>query len=229
MEQVRALEKRFEQTASPAASPFTTLSIATNSELLSIGFIESVAEVCDKERIVLDILIEDEKKTAKLLQETKVVGCVTSQPEALSGCKSHRLGDLRYRFVCSPQFKKKYFSKGLTRQALRESPTGVFGVFDQVHEDFLQRIFPGFHQNELPRHLIRSPEALAKLALCNLACLVLLEPVVQPYLRSGELVDLAPGKVFRIPLYWQHYAAPHVVLESFSNVLVKKVQALLKA
>ena len=225
-ERVRLMEQGFSTEAD--TSPFTTLSIATNSESLSVWFVENIADVCKKHRVLLDMVIEDEKKTSQMLQETRVMACVSSDPQAPSGCESHRLGELRYRFVCSPEFKAQYFPRGLSKEALMQAPTAVFGVFDQVHEDFVQRIFPGWNGFTTNRHLIRSPEALLKLALHGMACIVLLEPVIEKHLKSGELVDLSPGKVFRIPLFWQHYAAPNTILEDVTRDLVQRTRAVLR-
>ncbi|MDI9654620.1 ArgP/LysG family DNA-binding transcriptional regulator, partial [Burkholderia cenocepacia] len=60
--------------------------------------------------------------------------------EPIQGCRSERLGRIRYRAVCSPAFYARYFDAGITRDALRRAPCVMFNPKDGLQARFIRRV-----------------------------------------------------------------------------------------
>ena len=65
---------------------------------------------------------------------------MTAQAEPIQGCRSERLGRIRYRAVCSPAFYARYFDAGITRDALRRAPCVMFNPKDGLQARFIRRV-----------------------------------------------------------------------------------------
>jgi LysR family transcriptional regulator, chromosome initiation inhibitor len=207
---------------------FQPISIALNTESLSTWFIDGVKGVLEKERFVLELFIDDQDRTIQLLQKGKVWGCVTSVAQSPQGCKCIRLGEMIYYLVCSPDFKSRHFSKGVDAKSLLQAPAAIYGEFDEMHDDFLGNVFKAYRKGNPTHHFVPSPEGLVRFAVDGLAFALLPALSVESHLKKKQLVNLLPGKPYRLPLHWQTLELQTPETTRLSDAIVKYAQTVLR-
>lgn len=176
--------------------------IALNTESLSTWFVDAIKDILRNENIALELYIDDQERTDKLLRDGKVVGCVTSVSKATYGCTSTYLGEMIYHLVATPQFIDRHFGNGVSAKTLMSAPKAIYGENDRMHEDFISRCFKGYSKGRGPRHYVPSPQALVEFAVLGLAYVLLPSISVRKYLDDGSLINLLPQKPYRLKLYW---------------------------
>ncbi|HJF29037.1 MAG TPA: ArgP/LysG family DNA-binding transcriptional regulator, partial [Acinetobacter lwoffii] len=67
-----------------------------------------------QKKIALHLRVVDQSETHKLLQQGQVNACISNPNEAMSGCKAHCLGKMRYRMVATPAFVQLWFKRGIS-------------------------------------------------------------------------------------------------------------------
>ena len=176
--------------------------------------------------IRLQVKLAYEPDTLSQLVTGEVSACVTSVSRAKQGCESFPLGKLVYRLVATPHFAKRFFAKGLSREALRAAPTVFFGHRDPVSEEYFEREF-GLRSQEISKHLIPSSEGFRRTALLGIA--YALHPAIDitEELKSGALIDLAPRKTHSVALYWQVPRVRPRIIEELSEAVIKHAAKLL--
>ena len=122
------------------ASTWPTLRVAVNDDSVATWFIDAVGPFCTERETLLDLVIDDWDYTASRIRDGSVQGAVTAQAEPIQGCRSERLGRIRYRAVCSPAFYARYFDAGITRDALRRAPCVMFNPKDGLQARFIRRV-----------------------------------------------------------------------------------------
>lgn len=218
-----ALQKKWSM--KKGESEFQPIAIALNTESLSTWCIDSVSSFLRKERIVLELFIDDQDRTIDMLRKGKVWGCVTSVAEPPMGCQSAYLGRMIYFLVSTPEFKKLYFSKGVNAKTLLKAPAAIYGEFDRMNMDYLRACFKGHHRGKQVCHFVPSPEGLVKFALDGLAFVLLPSISIQRYLKDGRLVSLLPSQPFKLDLYWQTLEFQTEETRRLSESIVKHAMA----
>ncbi|MCQ0031391.1 LysR family transcriptional regulator ArgP [Burkholderia glumae] len=200
-----------------AVGAWPTLRIAVNDDSVATWFIDAVAPFCAQSGTLLDLVIDDQDYTAERIRDGSVQGAITAQAEPIQGCRSTRLGRIRYQAVCSPAFQARYFADGLTREALRRAPCVMFSPKDSLQMRFIRRAT----RTDLdpPKHWI--PHVAGYLRACETGLGWGMCPVrmVERQVASGEMVDLSEGRSIDIELYWQSWRLSIGWLDEFSRVL----------
>ena len=65
-------------------------------------FYPAVNEFLSREKVLLDLTVDDQDQTRKLLRDGMVMGCISSEPEPVQGCRAARLGTMCYRMLAAP-------------------------------------------------------------------------------------------------------------------------------
>ena len=175
--------------------------------------------------MLLDLVIDDQDHTAQLIRDGSVQGAVTTQAEPVQGCRSVRLGRMRYLAVCAPGFYERYFSEGVTRESLRHTPCVDFNPKDQLQKRFMRRITRA--DVDPPFHWIPHVAGFLRACVTGMGWGLCPERMITPYLESGELVDMAPGKPIDVDLYWQSWRLSIGWLDDFGTELRKRAGELL--
>ncbi|GLP94766.1 LysR family transcriptional regulator ArgP [Paraferrimonas sedimenticola] len=189
------------------------IQIAVNADSLATWFMPSLNALFDRRDWLLDLIIDDEGETHKLLKDGKVIGCVTTEAHALPGCRSDYLGTMIYSCVCNRSFKARYFADGMTPAALQKAPGVVFSVKDEMHHRYLQQ-----HHNMAPGqwqyHRIPSSESFLELIVNGFGYGLVSHLQAKPLIEQQRLIELEPDKQMKVPLYWQHWniKAPQTTL-----------------
>jgi LysR family transcriptional regulator, chromosome initiation inhibitor len=199
------------------AGRWPTLRVAVNDDSVATWFVDAVGPFCADSGTLLDLVIDDQDYTAERIRDGSVQGAVTAQAEPIQGCRSTRLGRIRYRAVCSPAFHARYFADGVTRDTLQRAPCVMFNPKDGLQARFMRRVTRA--ELDPPRHWI--PHVAGYLRACEtgLGWGMCPERMTERQLATGELVDLSAGRTVDIELYWQSWRLSIGWLDDFSAAL----------
>nr|WP_063571896.1 HTH-type transcriptional regulator ArgP [Luteibacter rhizovicinus] len=200
--------------------------VAANGDTLATWFFPALAAIFVSERILLDLLVDDQDHTYALLESGQVIACISTRPEPMRGCAAEPLGSVRYRLVASPTFKARWFPKGLTRDAARKAPAFAYSRKDTLQDQFMQSHF-GLRSDAYPTHYLSLPEARLEAICRGLGYGMVPEMQMLGSLKSGELVDLAPQHVTDVALYWHAWAVQSPRMELLSERSVAAARRVL--
>jgi LysR family transcriptional regulator (chromosome initiation inhibitor) len=178
-----------------------TLNIATNADSLGTWFLKAVSLFARTADYLLNIAIDDQDYTAEWLQRGRVLAAVTSLKKPVQGCHVTPLGRLRYRATASPEFVARHFPDGVTAGSLAQASGLIFNQKDRLQHDWIRRTTG--KAIAYPTHWLPSTQSFVEACLLGMGWGVNPEQLVQRHLASGRLVELVPGAVLDVPLYWQ--------------------------
>jgi LysR family transcriptional regulator, chromosome initiation inhibitor len=210
---------------SDAAARSLPLSVAVNADSLATWFAPALAQVRVQHEVTFDLVVEDQDHSSDLLRQGRVLAAVTGDPHAVQACRAERLGAMRYVAVASPAFVARYFSGGISDAALAAAPCNVFNRKDALQAQFLRKLTR--RRLHPPTHYIPSTHGFIHAALHGLGWGMNPQALVTPLLQSGQLVELAPGVVLDVPLYWQHWKLDSDVMLALTAAVRAAARALL--
>jgi LysR family transcriptional regulator (chromosome initiation inhibitor) len=117
----------------------TKVSLVVNADSLATWFMEVVVELA-KENVQIEVLIEDQDHSVELLRSGRVLGAITSSDKPVQGCRIEELGSMRYEAVANGEFRKRYFSRGVTAESLARAPVLIFNSKDDLQGRFIRGI-----------------------------------------------------------------------------------------
>jgi LysR family transcriptional regulator, chromosome initiation inhibitor len=203
-----------------------TLPVAVNADSLATWFIAAAAEAAAGAPLLLDLSLDDQEHTAEWLRSGEVVAAVTALAQAVPGCRSVPLGSLRYCATASPPFVQRCFADGVNAQSLAAAPALTFNRRDRLQAQWVQLVLG--HDQPVPTHWLPSTQAFVDGCLAGLGWGMNMQPMVQPLLDSGELVELVPGKTLSVPLYWQHRRRAPLALDTLSRAVQQAAAKVLE-
>jgi LysR family transcriptional regulator (chromosome initiation inhibitor) len=177
-----------------------TLKIAVNSDSLASWLAPAIVDFADASGLLVDLVMDDEDHTADRLRSGEVVAAITSESLPVPGCRTTRLGVLRYLACASPAFAAHHFPSGPTADALLHAPYMRFDRRDDLQTRW------AMEQLGVPLggrvHWIPSTRAFLDLALRGLAWGMQPSGLAAPHIADGSLVELVPGVAIGVTLYW---------------------------
>ena len=191
--ELRHILPRIQPTDPPLA-----LRIAVNADSLSTWFIAAMAAAGD---CLFDLVLDDQDHSAEWLRKGEVMAAVTASAKPVQGCDSYPLGALRYVATASPDYVRRYFSKGLDEQTIARAPCLTFNHKDLLQTLWLRRVFKT--SATPPTHWLPASQAFVDAALAGLGWAMNPETLVADHLRAGTLVALRPDQPLDVPLFWQ--------------------------
>ncbi|QIB52749.1 LysR family transcriptional regulator ArgP [Pseudomonas sp. OIL-1] len=228
VQQVRLLERDLQEDlpiAGTDESP-ARLRIALNADSLATWWSAAVAELCASERLLLDLLVDDQDVGLRRMRAGEVAGCLCASAEPVAGARSVLLGHMRYLAVACPGFISRHFSRGLDAESVATAPAIVFGQDDQLQHRFVSE--QGL-AGEFPYHLCPSSEGFVRMLVSGLGWGMVPALQISQELDDGVLRELAPGEAVDVPLYWHHWRHGGRLLESLTNQLVREAPRWLAA
>ncbi len=220
------LEQEFE--ASFCQDQKIRVTIAVNNDSLATWLLPTLSDFLNSNNILLDITVDDQDFTHKILESGLVLGAVSSNETAMRGCIAERLGSLRYRLLASPHFYARWFPSGSTRQALIQAPLLVFDRKDMLQANFLRLHF-GVHQEQCACHFIPSSDAFFLALKMGMGYGMIPELHCKEALINHEVVDLAPGKYTDISLFWHRWEMQSRTMSQLTECLLENSKQWLDA
>ncbi len=203
-----------------APSELLTLNIAVNADSVATWFFEVMTSLLKVYPIELNLLIDNETRTAQKLKSGEAIAAVSSQKAPLPGYQSFLLGQMEYILVGTEQFRQRHFADGITAQALTKAPGVSFDPTDDMHIRFIEHHY-GLPAGSYPRHTVRSSEAFVALAKQGVAYTLLPKLQIANELKSGELINLLPEKSHTQTLYWHCWVMVKGIYKKVSQQVVE--------
>ncbi|HEV2612204.1 MAG TPA: LysR family transcriptional regulator ArgP [Noviherbaspirillum sp.] len=219
LRRVRLLEEDLQaELASDLGAPLT-IAVAVNADSLGSWFLPALAGFLIREQVLLDVTVDDQDHTHALLEAGLALGCISTEPHAMRGCVAAPLGNMRYRCMASPDFRERWFGRGMRREAVRRAPVMVFNRKDKLQSDFVLRHF-GLPPDAYPCHYLPASEPYLQAIVLGLGWGMLPEVQARTLMSTGALVDLAPSRSVDVALYWHSWKVQSPRLERLSETLV---------
>ncbi|MBA8837777.1 LysR family transcriptional regulator ArgP [Ochrobactrum sp. RH2CCR150] len=178
-----------------------TLNIATNADSLGTWFLKAISAFTKGSDHLLNVAVDDQDHTAEWLQRGRVLAAVTSHAKLVQGCRIVPLGTLRYHATASPDFMDRYFTNGVTSEALAFAPALTFNQKDRLQDRWIKENLKA--DINCPTHWLPSTQGFVEASLDGMGWGVNPFVLVKDHLASGKLVELVPGTPLDVSLYWQ--------------------------
>ena len=177
--------------------------LAVNADSLATWTLPALAPVAGEVRITF--LREDQDHTTELLRDGTAMAAITSQRTPVQGCSVEALGAMRYRPVASKEFAERWFSDGVTPQALSRAPVVIFDARDRLQNDRLAEA--GVPADAPPRHTVPASTQFSEAVQYGYGWGML--PDLEDRAWTG--VDLAARvdsalRTVDVALFWQQWA-----------------------
>ncbi len=220
VQQVRLLERDI-QAQVPALDEGglpERLRIALNADSLATWWAGAVGAFCTEQRLLLDLVVEDQEVGLKRMRAGEVAACVCASERPVAGARAVLLGAMRYRAMASPAFIAWHFPTGVTAQALAHAPAIVFGPDDLLQHRYLSGLGV---EGGFAHHLCPSSEGFIRLAQAGFGWGLIPELQVLGESARGELVELISDRPIDVPLYWHHWRNGGELLNQLTHHLTQ--------
>ena len=199
---------------------------ALNADSLGTWFFPALAEVLMRERVLLDLNVEDQDHTYNLLETGMAIGCISTEAKPMRGCSANPLGSMRYRLVASRDFRQRHFPNGLNRNAARKAPIIAYTRKDRLTSSFLLRQL-GLPEGAYPCHYVPGTEPRVNAIRYGLGYGMVPELLLHEALSQGTLVDLAEDSPLDISLYWHTWKVQSPRMENLSQRILEAAPRIL--
>ena len=193
------------------------ISIAINADSIATWAMGALHDLV-RQRLPLEIIVDDQDFTQEWLRSGQVLGCVTTLKQALRGCKMVPLGAMPYVAVASASYAQQYLPQGLTPHNFRDVSFLSFNRKDDMAAEFVARAF-GLKRVALNHLFVPGSEAQRRAVAAGWAVGVMPELMARQALADGSMVDLAPGRSLPIQLYWHCWNLESELLDALSAAL----------
>ncbi|WP_419786071.1 LysR family transcriptional regulator ArgP [Pseudodesulfovibrio sp.] len=197
-----------------------TLPVGVNADSLATWFFPAVQSFLAEERVLLDLSVDDQEETHRLLKGGDVLGCVSARSEPFQGCRAEYLGDMIYRMYCTAEFKAQWYPKGVTLEAAQRAPMLIFNRKDVMHGTLLAQKL-GSAPAAYQAFYLPSSERFAAVIASGQVCGMLPDEQADEYVRRGELINLMPDQSVTVRLHWHCWNLDSPRLERFTQALIK--------
>ncbi|MDR3453116.1 MAG: LysR family transcriptional regulator ArgP [Rhodoferax sp.] len=193
------------------------IAIAINADSIATWALPAL-DALARQGLPMEIITDDQDFTQDWLREGKVLGCVTTLKSALRGCKVVPLGAMHYVAVAAPGYAAQHAPQGLGPHNFGSLAFVAFNRKDDMQTEFVGKAF-GLKRVTLHQLFVPSSEGQVRAVLAGWGVCVLPELLVRGLIARGELVDMAPGQVLPIQLYWHCWNLESQVLDALSGAL----------
>ena len=193
------------------------ISIAINADSIATWAMGALHDLV-RQRLPLEIIVDDQDFTQEWLRSGQVLGCVTTLKQALRGCKMVPLGAMPYVAVASAAFAQQHLPQGLTPHNFRDVSFLSFNRKDDMAAEFVARAF-GLKRVALNHIFVPSAEGQMRAVAAGWAVGVVPELLARGALADGSMVDVAPGRALPIQLYWHCWNLESELLDAMTAAL----------
>ncbi|MFJ2517697.1 ArgP/LysG family DNA-binding transcriptional regulator [Cellulosimicrobium cellulans] len=227
--------------ADDAAAPLPEVTLVVSGDALTTWALPALVEASGWAR--LEVLREDEEHSIGLLRDGTAVAAVTSVAEAVPGCRSTLLGQMRYRPMASPAFVARWFPDGPTPAALSRAPVLAFDRKDDLQERYLrlraQRAAGTEAGTEAgtaaatvidpPRHDVPASNEFRRAIELGMGWGMLPDLQSARAERAGRLVGFDDARAMDVPQHWQQWRLHSTSLDRLAAAVARAARAALGA
>jgi LysR family transcriptional regulator (chromosome initiation inhibitor) len=196
--QVQVLEAETRRALGDGVSSRAVTPVAVNADSLATWFVPVLSEAAGWADTALDLHVEDQDHSSRLLRQGDVIGAVTADPTPVNGCRAERLGFMRYVPVATPALHRRFTDDdGIDWAGM---PVLQFNAKDDLqHRTLRARGVPA----SPPRHTVPSSEGFLAALRAGLGWGMIPELQLGTDLADGSLVLLEQHAHHDVALYWQ--------------------------
>lgn len=196
------------------------VAIAVNADSMSTWFSAVLAELPG---VLLDLRIEDQDHSARLLREGAVMGAVTTERTPVPGCRVQSLGVMRYIPVASPRFVEEYLRDGFVATAVAQAPSLAWNRADALQDMLVRKAFR--RAVTRPVHYVPTAEGFGAAVRAAVGWGMYPEQLAAPALADGSFVRIADVHL-DVPLYWQCWKLDSTVVAAITEAVRAAASAL---
>ncbi|AMO98184.1 transcriptional regulator, ArgP family protein [Collimonas arenae] len=204
-----------------------TLVLALNADSIGTWFFPALSDVLIRERVLLDLTVEDQDHTYTLLETGLAIGCISTEPKPMRGCSAELLGVMRYWLVASKKFLAQWLPDGLTRKAARSAPVVAYTHKDTLQSSFLLSKL-GLPDGAYPCHYVPGAASHFNAIRYGLGYGMVPELLLKANAKPSEIVMLTPGKPVEVALYWHTWKVQSPRMEHLSQQIISSARKILK-
>jgi LysR family transcriptional regulator (chromosome initiation inhibitor) len=204
---------------------FTTIAVGVNADSLAFWLLEAIDPFLLEEKVLIDIRVDDQEQTHRMLKDGEVMGCISIQDQPIQGCQIEYIGRMNYRLLATPEFAAKWFPNGLTIEDVRRAPALIFDRHDELLHKLLYQTFEEVPAS-IPAHYVPSVEKYAEFIALGHAYGTLPDQQSKPLIQNNQMVDLSPDYHVAVKLYWHCWNLKSDVLEKLTRNLIHKAKIL---
>jgi LysR family transcriptional regulator, chromosome initiation inhibitor len=202
----------------PSNKGFVSITLGINADSLALWFLEAIHPFLVKERVLLDIRVDDQEQTHRMLKDGEVMGCISTQEQPMQGCRIEYIGCMNYRLMATPEFAARWFPDGLTIEDVSRAPALIFDRHDELLHKLLHQTFENV-PSSIPAHYVPSVEKYEEFIALGHAYGTLPDQQSTSLLRSGKMVDLSPDCHVQVKLFWHCWNLKSDLLEKLTQHL----------
>ena len=202
------------------------VALAVNNDTLATWLLPVLAPILALEELLVEFVLDNQGHTFALLEQGRVVACVSGEAAPMHGCTASALGLMRYRMVASSSFAAQWFADGFNRESAWRAPVVVFDRKDSLQSAFLLKHF-GLPEGSYPFHYVPASDPYVGAIRHGMGYGLLPLEQCQDMLESGTLMDLAPELYVDVPLYWHAWRIQPPRLERMGAALAKAAREVL--
>jgi len=200
---------------------FSTVSIGLNADALATWFFDSVQETVLKNRILLDLHVDDQEETHRTLNNGEVAACISTRDKPFQSCTCEYIGTMTYRMFCSPALYEKFFRNGLSISAVKDIPVIIYNEKDTLHFQMFQKAFS--RKNiDCPKMYIPSVEQYLDAVIRGFGIGMMSDNQCLGLLKKGVLKDAFAPHTVSAKLYWHRWSIQSASLDAVTKAVVKK-------
>lgn len=225
--QVRLLEDSLEDDFSGNDKSISVrLSLGINADSLSSWFLPAIGDLLLDGKVLIDLYVDDQEQTHKLLRDGTVVGCISDKASSMQGCTVDYLGAMKYRLLARREFVSKWFPQGLNAISAENAPAVMFSRMDMLHYKILQEVL-GRAVNVNAIHYVPSNEQFLKMISAGYAYGMVPDWQSETLRSSGEIIEVHNRASDVVEHYWHCWNIDSAPLKTLSSRLVDKAKILL--
>lgn len=193
------------------------MSIAVNADSIATWVLPAVTTMVT-DGLPLEIIADDQDFTHEWLREGQVLGCVTALGKPLRGCQITALGEMPYVAVASPSYAAAHCPDGLTISRFRSAAFIAFNRKDDLQARFVRQAM-GLRTVDIHQRFVPSAEGRLRAVLAGWGVSVLPELQVRELLQQGGLVNVSPGSVLPVELFWHCWNIDSPMLTALTEAI----------
>ncbi|WP_238950497.1 LysR family transcriptional regulator ArgP [Mycobacterium sp. IDR2000157661] len=196
------------------------IALAVNADSMATWFTAVFAELGD---VRFDIRIEDQDHSARLLREGVVMGAVTTERSAVSGCVVRPLGVMRYVPVANPRYVRRYLPDGFTAAAAGRAPSLAWNRDDALQDMLVRKVFR--RHIARPQHFVPTAEGFGAAVRAGLGWGMYPEALAADLLADGSFVRISRAHL-EVPLFWQCWKVHSPMVTAVTDAVGSAAAAL---
>jgi LysR family transcriptional regulator, chromosome initiation inhibitor len=189
------------------------IALAVNADSMATWF-AGVFAVLDG--VLVDVRIEDQDHSARLLREGVVMGAVTTERTPVSGCRVQELGVMRYVPVASRTYIDRHLPDGFTAHAVAAAPSLAWNRDDALQDLLVRKVFR--RHIARPQHFVPTAEGFGAAVRNGLGWGMFPDSLAAPHIADGLFVRVSDFHL-DVPLFWQCWKLDSPLVQAVTDAV----------